>query len=106
MKLSNEAFWQEIARNNTDSYGRAVLQFAQTWAELMEQRMEAQETVESCFKPTADAANAMFGVTGAMVWQATQVLAECWAYGQQLKAAYEQPGNAGFWQPGKGVEAS
>ncbi len=51
MKLANEAGWQAAREANTDPYGKAVLDFAERWADAMEARMTAGETLEAVAKP-------------------------------------------------------
>lgn len=93
----NEHRWLELVEKNRASYGAAVMEYAASWAALMEQRMAAGESLETCADPTSDEAD-VDGITGFMYGCAVQVLAECWRHGEQLRRWHNkryQPDNAG-----------
>lgn len=96
-EISNNAVWQNYVSKNADGYGRAIIEYAARWAALMEQRMAAGESLETCADPTSDEAD-VDGITGFMYGCAVQVLAECWRHGEQLRRWHNkryQPDNAG-----------
>ena len=39
MKITDEARWQKWQDDNRDPYGGAIIQYAERWANLMEERM-------------------------------------------------------------------
>ena len=84
MQITNQEVWQSWVTNNTDSYGKGVMDYAQRWADLMEARIGAGDDLLSCAKDTSHQADTE-GVTGFMYGAAVSVLASCWRYGEQLR---------------------
>lgn len=83
--------------NNTDPYGAAVVTYCERWAELMETRLSAGETVAQCAKETSRDADPE-GLTGFQYGCAVSVLAACWAHGEELRQWHNldcQIGNEG-----------
>lgn len=80
-----EAKWKAFVDANQDGYGGAVVQFAETWARLVEGAMEAggkfEEVVDSCSR----IADSHFGITGFMYGCAISTLADTWKHGEQLR---------------------
>ena len=83
-----EEKYRQGYNNNLDPYGHAVYTFAERWAELME------EDIEACNGPVA-AAIANFdvrsreadteGISGFMYGCAVSILSDCWEYGEILR---------------------
>lgn len=84
MKVSNQESWQEWVKNNEDPYGKAVIDYAERWATLMEACISEGEALESIAKRTSHEADTE-GITGFMAGAAVSVLASCWEYGEQLR---------------------
>lgn len=77
--------WQTCVRNNSeDAYSFAVVQYAATWANLMEQRMAEGATLSDIAKRTSHEADTD-GITGFMYGAAVSILANCWRHGEQLR---------------------
>ena len=84
MQVTNYEVWQSWVTNNTDSYGKGVIDYAQRWADLMEARIAAGDDLLSCAKDTSHQADTE-GITGFMYGAAVSVLVSCWCYGEQLR---------------------
>lgn len=39
MQIRNQELWQRCQDNNQDSYGKAINEYAERWATLMEEKM-------------------------------------------------------------------
>ncbi len=84
MELANGTGWQAARAANTDPYGKAVLDFAERWADLMEAKMATGETLEAVAESTSHEADTE-GITGFMYGAAVSTLSQCWAHGEQLR---------------------
>ena len=87
MKLTEKgaADWQKGLDNNKDAYGAAVYQYAQKWAELMEDELGAGRKLEDIAEDTSRAADMGIGITGFMYGCAVSILSKVWAHGEQLR---------------------
>lgn len=81
----NTATWEKGLRNNEAGYGRAVYDFASTWARLMEGRIAQGDTVEKCAEEASHIAAANAGITGFQYGCAVSILAHCWIHGEALR---------------------
>lgn len=84
MKLRDKGGWDKGVENNQDPYGAAVYRYAEKWADMMEARLAAGETVAQCAKETSHEADTE-GITGFMYGCAVNVLAHCWEHGEALR---------------------
>ena len=85
MKLKNEKAWQEWVDNNQDSYGSAVVRYAEQWANLMEKRIKPwAKPLESVADKASHDADTE-GITGFMYGCAVSMLATCWIHGERLR---------------------
>lgn len=84
MILKDPVTWAECVKNNTDEYGKAVIDYTNTWARLMEVRMAKGERLEDIAEETSHQAD-YEGITGFMYGCAVNFLAHCWIYGEQLR---------------------
>lgn len=76
--------WVESLAANTDPYGAAVLRYADRWARLMEARFAAGESLAAGAEDASHLADEE-GMTGFMYGCAVALLAQCWAYGEDLR---------------------
>lgn len=74
--------WYES--NKSDAYGMAILNYAERWAELMEARIAAGESLSMVAKETSHVADTE-GITGFMYGAAVHTLADCWIHGEELR---------------------
>jgi hypothetical protein len=102
MKLCEASRWDEYVANNTDGYGKGIIDYAEAWANLMERRMALGATLEDCAKQASHDADTD-GITGFMYGAAVQTLATSWEHGEALRrwhnADYGQPNAKGTLNP-------
>jgi len=84
MNLKDKEAWDKCVEINYDSYGGGVVKFAEAWANLMESRMEAGDSIEKMAKETSHEANT-FGITRFMYGCAVEILAQFWEHGEDLR---------------------
>lgn len=84
MKLKDEAGWNEGRAHNQDGYGKAIFDYAEAWADLMEARLADGAKLEQIAEQTSHEADAE-GITGFMHGAAVTVLAHCWEHGEELR---------------------
>ena len=84
MEIADQAAWQSWKDNNQDSYGGAVIAYAERWARLMQVKLAAGRKLEDIAKDTSHEAD-IDGITGFMYGAAVHTLAGCWKHGDQLR---------------------
>ena len=84
MKIKNQKNWDKWVENNKDPYGKAVVDYAERWSNMMEEAMSKGEKLEQCAERTSHEADTE-GITGFMYGAAVQVLVTSWEYGEQLR---------------------
>ena len=84
MKLIDKETWNAWIENNTDPYGKACVDYAKDWAELMEKRINNDEKLEDIAEQTSHDADTS-GITGFMYGAAVSMLSQCWEYGEALR---------------------
>lgn len=84
MKLKDEATWKKGLENNQDDYGAAGYRFAESWANLMEEKIAAGAKVADIAKETSHEADTE-GITGFMYGCAVSVLSAVWEHGEELR---------------------
>lgn len=97
MRFSNEDEWNEWVAANADPYGKAIMDYARKWAELMEAKIEVGIAVQDCAEQTSHEADEE-DITGFMYGAAVNTLARCWYYGEELRLWHNsriQIGNEG-----------
>ena len=85
MKLKDETEWKQYVDNNADLYGQACVQFAEAWADALEEAFGNGETIADCASRISHEVDRRFGITGFMYGMAVQILAVCWEYGEALR---------------------
>ena len=74
---------------NSDGYSRAFSTYAERWAEMMEEKIEASS--DDVMKVIVDNADKLSyeadeeGITGFMYGCAVSILSQCWKYGELLR---------------------
>ncbi|MCA9222868.1 MAG: hypothetical protein KDA71_21260 [Planctomycetales bacterium] len=84
MRLKDEAGWKKSVDANTDPYGAAVISYAKRWAEQMEARIDAGESVADIAKEESRKAD-VEGITGFMYGCAVSILSQVWEHGEDLR---------------------
>lgn len=85
MKLINEAEYKDWKAKNDDPYGAATFEFAEKWADLMEQEIESGSNLSDVADGCSQEANKGIGVTGFMYSCAVSILSQCWKHGEELR---------------------
>ena len=98
MKLADNNHWDEWKKNNQDPYGSYIIRYAERWADLMEQKMDEGAALADIANQTSREADTE-GITGFMYGAAISVLADSWAYGEELRVWH----NAQYGHHGNGV---
>jgi hypothetical protein len=84
MKISDQPAWDKWVSSNTDPYGKAIIIYAERWADLMEERMADGAPLTEVALQTSHKAD-VEGITGFMYGAAVSVLATSWAHGEELR---------------------
>lgn len=82
-EITNHQLWSKRVSENTDSYGRAVIENAADWAQRMEKALAQGYKLEKIAKSTMAYTNV--GMTGFMPGFVVDTLAEVWRHGESLK---------------------
>jgi hypothetical protein len=90
MKLKNVQGWLKTRAANTDSYGKCALDFAEQWADLMEERMAEGAVLKDIYDATSHEVDHRpgFGITGFMFGAAVSILSQVWEHGDELRIAH------------------
>lgn len=76
--------WAKSVEANRDPYGAAAINYAATWARLMENEISAGASLESCADRLSHLADTD-GITGFMYGCAVSILSQCWVHGEALR---------------------
>jgi hypothetical protein len=72
--------------NSKDGYSRAVVDFGEHWAGLMEIEIAKGKTVAQCAEKTSHEAAKKYEITGFMYGAAAAALSKWWIHGNELRA--------------------
>jgi len=100
IREQEQAGWDKGRENNQDEYGKCIYDYAEQWANLMEERMAKGEQLEAIADETSHIVDQRdgFGITGFMYGCAVQLLAGFWEHGEALRRWHNlktQLGNEG-----------
>ena len=84
MQFKNEDGWNLYVQNNGDSYGKACVDYARRWAELMESALASGAALTDIAVRTSHDADTE-GMTGFMYGAAVAMLSQCWMHGEELR---------------------
>lgn len=84
MKLINKDEWEKWVNANRDPYGSAVIRYAERWANMMEEEMEAGKSLIEIADSTSHKADTE-GITGFMYGCAVDILSQVWEHGDELR---------------------
>lgn len=87
MKIKNQELWNKGRENNTDPYGKCVIDYAEAWADAMEAEMASGARLEDIADRTSHEVDHRpeFGITGFMYGAAVATLAATWEHGEALR---------------------
>lgn len=84
IKPGAETLWQSWVDANQDFYGKGTMDYARSWAELMEVEIAGGKGLCEAVKDTRFKATPE-GITGYMFGMACQMLIQAWEHGDQLE---------------------
>ncbi len=89
IKEGREADYEELKNiNSYDGMGIAIIQYAEKWGSMMEEKITSGKTVAEAAEATWMEADE-WGITGAMYICSVSALAEYWEYGEELREWHE-----------------
>lgn len=80
-----EEGWQKSVDVNQAPYGKAVIDFARDWAELMEKRVAEGAELEDIAEQTSHEVAGTYGITGFQYGCAVSLLSQAWVHGERLR---------------------
>ncbi len=83
IKEGREADYERLKSNNSDVYGSVIMQYAERWGGMMEERMAEGYTLAEAADKTRLQADKWF-ITGAMENFGGSVLATFWEHGDEF----------------------
>lgn len=90
IKLGMEQEYQAFQKaNGTDGYGRAVAQYVERWADLMEKELEAGAALPDIAERTGRQANTEL-LSGFQYDCAVHALSRFWLHGEELRQWHNQ----------------
>lgn len=84
IKQGTELEYAEYVQKNQDPYGKAVVDYSEAWANLMEQRLTDGATIQEMATDTSHEADTD-GITGFMYGCAVLGLSKYWIHGEELR---------------------
>lgn len=76
--------YESYKKNNTDEYGKAIVDYTERWAELMEVEMLEGKNFENMAKTTSCIADTE-GITGFMYGCSVSAISSFWVHGEELR---------------------
>lgn len=85
--IVNQELYNDWVGKNKDSYGRAVILFAERWVTAMEEKISEKTTTEDFAKIAKEESYKADtdGITGFMYGGAVSFLVQTWKYGEHLR---------------------
>lgn len=84
MQIANQENWNLYKTNNAEGYGKAILDYAERWADLIEAKIAEGAKLEDVAEETSREADTE-GITGFMYGAAVKTLFDVWAHGDRLR---------------------
>lgn len=88
-ECEKENYKKYVELNSQDPYSKATVEYAECWANLMEEKINSGSKVIDIAKITSDEADTE-GITGFMFGCAARALLSFWEYGDELKEWYDK----------------
>jgi hypothetical protein len=82
--VSDQAKWDATIAGSTDGYGKAICDYAELWARMMEGQISNGASLEDIAKESSHLADTE-GITGNMYGVAVSILSACWVHGDSLR---------------------
>lgn len=85
IELRDEPLWRnQVEINQGDGYSKAVVDYAERWARLMQAHLAEGSALVDIAAEDSHTAD-VDGITGFQYGCAVQILAQCWAHGEELR---------------------
>lgn len=84
MQIKDQAAWDAYRASNGEGYGKAIIDYAERWAGLMESKMDDGRPLAEIARDTSHTADTE-GITGFMYGAAVATLAKVWVHGETLR---------------------
>lgn len=84
LELNDIDGWNDYRDKNSDPYGKAIFEYAEIWAKLMQIKNKNGISIIDCADKTSHEAD-YDGITGFMYGAAVQILSTYWKHGEQLR---------------------
>lgn len=97
MQIINQEVWNKGRSNNQDGYGKAIYDYAERWADLIEQAIAEGKKLQDVADELSHLADTE-GITGFMYGAAVATLSHVWKHGEELRRWHNlktQIGNEG-----------
>lgn len=98
LRIIDQPFWDDMKAKNSDPYGAAIFEYAESWGKLMQVELSKQKSVKDCASETSCELGYL-GITGYMYGAAVGVLSKCWKHGEELRKWH----NKDYGHEGEGV---
>lgn len=92
IQLKDAEKWQVYVDKNKDSYGACCIEYAETWARLMQKEMASGKPLIEIAGPTSFQLGYL-GITGFMYGCAVSMLSACWIHGEELRKWHNKEWN-------------
>lgn len=84
IRAGKEDDWKEWVDKNDFGYGKATVEYAERWANLMEEELKKGKELEDIAEQASHDADTE-GITGFMYGMAVAILADVWEHGEELR---------------------
>jgi hypothetical protein len=82
--ITDKDAWNKTVEANPDGYGKAIMDYAELWARLMEGQINGGKPLEQCAEEMSHLADTD-GITGFMYGCAVSILSHTWKHGETLR---------------------
>lgn len=83
-ECSDLGYFEKQKALNSDSYGAAIIDYAESWAKLMQVEISNGKKLIECAESTSFELG-FLGITGFMYGAAVSILSQCWKHGEELR---------------------
>jgi hypothetical protein len=97
-EVVNKDGYESLKSKNTDDYGGCIMEYAESWAKLMQYEMAHGKALEDIASKTSYQLG-FYGITGFMYGAAVNTLSHYWKHGEALRKWH----NKEYGHKGKGV---
>ena len=84
IQLKDEEGWNMCKKTNSDPYGKCAVDYAESWAKLMQVQISHGNKLVDIAEKTSHQLN-FYGITGFMYGAAVSMLSQYWVYGEELR---------------------